>query len=112
MIIRGGENIYPNEIEQVIDTHPAVLESGVIGRAHAALGEEPHAVVVLAPGHHITDADLREYCAESLAAHKVPRTIEFRTDLPKTATGKIQRQKLKPYSGGLESVPAPDTAAR
>lgn len=96
VIIRGGENIYPREIEQVIDTHPAVLESAVISRPHAALGEEPHAVVVLAPGCRLTGGELLAHCAKSLAKQKLPITFEFRTELPKTATGKIQRQRLRP----------------
>lgn len=96
MIIRGGFNVYPREIEEVLYGHPAIAEAAVIGIPDAALGEEVRAVVALKPGHTTTEAELIEYCKERLAAYKYPRSIEFRDTLPKTATGKILKRELRP----------------
>jgi long-chain acyl-CoA synthetase len=95
MIIRGGFNVYPREIEEVLYAHPAVAEAAVIGVPDQALGEEIKAVVALKPGQSATDQELMEYCKERLAAYKYPRSVEFRESLPKTATGKILKRELK-----------------
>src|SRR5690606_2969049 len=95
MIIRGGFNVYPREIEEVLYGHPAIAEAAVIGVPDQALGEEIHAVVSLKPGQSATPQEIIEYCKERLAAFKYPRTVEIRDALPKTATGKILKRELR-----------------
>ena len=95
MIIRGGFNVYPREIEEVLYGHPAIAEAAVIGVPDQALGEEIHAVVSLKPGQSATPQEIVEYCKERLAAFKYPRTVEIRDALPKTATGKILKRELR-----------------
>jgi long-chain acyl-CoA synthetase len=95
MIIRGGFNIYPREIEEVLYAHPAVAEAAVVGVPDAALGEEVKAVVALKPGQSATPEELIAYCKDRLAAFKYPRSVELRESLPKTATGKILKRELK-----------------
>lgn len=95
MIIRGGENIYPREIEEVIYSHSAVSLGTVIGVRDKIYGELPKAFVVLKEGESITEEELINYCKKHLADFKVPRYVEFRDDLPKTPTGKIMKQPLR-----------------
>ena len=95
MLIRGGTNVYPREIEEVLMTHPAVSLAGVIGVPDERLGEEVKAFVVLKPGAAITADALIAWCKEQLAAYKYPRTIEFRDSLPMGATGKVLKRALK-----------------
>jgi long-chain acyl-CoA synthetase len=95
MIIRGGFNIYPREIEELLYAHPAIAEAAVIGVPDQALGEEVKAVVACKPGQSVTEQELIDYCKASLAAYKYPRSVEFRDSLPKTATGKILKRELK-----------------
>jgi long-chain acyl-CoA synthetase len=95
MIIRGGFNVYPREIEEVLYAHPAVAEAAVIGIKHESHGEEVKAVIALKPGQKATVEDIMAYCKEKLAAYKYPRFIEFRDSLPKTATGKILKRELR-----------------
>jgi long-chain acyl-CoA synthetase len=95
MIIRGGFNVYPREIEEVLYAHPAVLEAAVIGVPHDSHGEEVKAVLALKPGHAATPEELIAYCREKLAAYKYPRVIELRDALPKGPTGKILKRELR-----------------
>jgi long-chain acyl-CoA synthetase len=95
MIIRGGFNVYPREIEEVLYAHPAVAEAAVIGIKHESHGEEVKAVIALKPGQKATSDDIMAYCKEKLAAYKYPRFIEFRDSLPKNATGKILKRELR-----------------
>ena len=95
MIIRGGFNVYPREIEEVLYGHPAIAEAAVIGVPDPALGEEVKAVVAFKPGQTATEAEIIEYCKERLAAYKYPRFVEIRDTLPKTATGKILKRELR-----------------
>lgn len=95
MIIRGGFNVYPREVEEVLYGHPAVAEAAVIGVPDPALGEEIKAVVAFKPGQSATEQELIDYCKERLAAYKYPRIVEIRDSLPKTATGKILKRELK-----------------
>jgi long-chain acyl-CoA synthetase len=95
MLIRGGFNVYPREIEEILYAHPAVAEAAVIGVPDPALGEEIKAVVACKPGQSVTEQELIDYCKERLAAYKYPRSVEFRETLPKTATGKILKRELK-----------------
>ncbi len=95
MIIRGGFNVYPREVEEVLYAHPAIVEAAVLGVPHPSHGEEVKAVVVLAPGHSLTAQELTSYTKERLAAYKYPRIIEFSDALPKGPTGKILKRELK-----------------
>jgi long-chain acyl-CoA synthetase len=96
LIIRGGYNVYPREVEEVLYTHPAVAEAAVIGVPDARHGEEVHAVVALKPGQSADEAQLIDFVRQRLAAYKYPRTVEFRDSLPKNATGKILKKELRP----------------
>lgn len=96
MIIRGGENIYSSEIENVLYDHPAVMDAALIGIPHRTLGEEPAAVVHLAPGTSATEAELQDLVRKHLAAFKVPVRILFSAEtLPRNANGKILKRDLK-----------------
>jgi long-chain acyl-CoA synthetase len=95
MIIRGGFNVYPREIEEVLYAHPAIAEAAVIGVHDQALGEEVKAVVAFKPGQTAAGEEIIAYCKERLAAYKYPRSVEIRDTLPKTATGKILKRELK-----------------
>ncbi|MFN3585224.1 class I adenylate-forming enzyme family protein [Phenylobacterium sp.] len=96
MLIRGGENIYCVEVENVLYDHPAVMDAAVVGVPHRTLGEEPAAVVTLKPGAEATEDELRAHVAERLAAFKVPVAIKFwRETLPRNPNGKILKPELK-----------------
>jgi long-chain acyl-CoA synthetase len=95
MIIRGGFNVYPREIEELLYRHAAVLEAAVIGVPHASHGEEIKAVIALKPGQTATAEEIIGFCKQRLAAYKYPRQVEFRESLPKTATGKILKRELR-----------------
>jgi len=94
MIICGGYNIYPKEIENVLHGHPAVLECAVVGVPDPVKGEIPKACLVLKEGARATGDEIQAFCRQSLAAYKVPRVVEFLASLPKTATGKIRKVEL------------------
>lgn len=94
MIIAGGFNIYPREIEEVLYEHEAIQETVVAGIPDAYRGETVKAYIVLKEGTSLTEEELNEYAREHLASYKVPRIYEFRDELPKTAVGKILRRKL------------------
>jgi long-chain acyl-CoA synthetase len=95
IIIRGGFNVYPREIEEVFMTHPAVSLVAVIGVPHESRGEEIKAVVVRNKDHDVTEDDLVAWGKEQLAAYKYPRIVEFADELPMTSTGKILKRQLK-----------------
>jgi len=95
MIIRGGENIYPREIEEVLFTHPKIVEAAVIGLPDPIWGEEVVAVIVPQPGETLTLEEVQEFCKERLASYKTPREVKLREDLPKTLTGKVIKKALK-----------------
>ena len=96
IVIRGGENIYSSEVENVLYAHPAVMDCAVVGVPHRTLGEEPAAVVHLAPGEQASEAALQAYAREHLAAFKVPVAIRFVPEtLPRNANGKILKRELK-----------------
>jgi len=94
MIIAGGYNIYPREVEEVLYEHEAILEAVVAGIPDPYRGETVKAYVVLKEGYAVTEEELNQHCRENLAAFKVPRIYEFRDELPKTAVGKILRRQL------------------
>jgi long-chain acyl-CoA synthetase len=95
MIIRGGYNVYPREIEEVLYEHPAVQEAAVVGVPDEALGEEVGAAVVLKKGEHLDASELRGYVKEQVAAYKYPRKIWFADELPKGPTGKILKREIQ-----------------
>ena len=95
MILRGGFSVYPRELEEVMLTHPAVSLVAVIGVPDERLGEEIKAFVVRKPGVEVSENDLGAWCKEQFAAYKYPRLIEFRTELPTSATGKILKRELR-----------------
>jgi len=95
LIKTSGYQVWPREVEEVLASHPAVAEVGVAGVPDATQGEHVKAWVVLKPGLASTEDELRTFCRASMAPYKVPRHIEFRSDLPKTMTGKVLRRALK-----------------
>jgi long-chain acyl-CoA synthetase len=95
MIITAGYNVYPAEIERVIAGHPAVAMVAVGSQADAVKGELARAYVVVRPGAEVTEAEIIEHCRPHLAAYKLPRSVRFVADLPKTSTGKIMRRELR-----------------
>jgi long-chain acyl-CoA synthetase len=95
MIIRGGFNVYPREIEEVLMTHPVVSLAAVIGVPHERHGEEVKAFVILKAGATITEVELVAWSKQNMADYKYPRLIEFRTELPMTATGKVLKSQLR-----------------
>ena len=94
MIITGGLNVFPREVEEVLYAHPAVLEAAAIGVRDPYRGEAVKAFVVLREGAHATADEITEHCRRNLAPYKVPRAVEFRTQLPKSIVGKILRRVL------------------
>jgi long-chain acyl-CoA synthetase len=100
LIIRGGYNVYPREIEEVLYEHPAVREAAVLGLPHDEYGEEVGAAVVLKEGESATAEELREFCKEQVAAYKYPRTVWLVDELPKGPTGKILKREIEPPADG------------
>ena len=95
MIIRGGYNVYPREVEEVLYTHPAIREAAVIGVPDERYGEEVTAVVSLKPGASASPREIIEFCKQHVAAYKYPRKVEIMDELPKTSTGKILKRALR-----------------
>jgi long-chain acyl-CoA synthetase len=103
MMKTSGFQVWPREIEEVLATHPAVMEVSVAGVPDATKGEVPRAWVVLKQEHSVTEEELRAYCREKLAPYKVPAKVEFRKDLPKTMVGKVLRRMLVAEARAAES---------
>jgi fatty-acyl-CoA synthase len=95
MIIRGGENVYPREVEEFLYTHPAVADVQVVGLPDECFGEEVCAWVRLKPGAVVTEAELRAFCRGKIAHYKVPRYVVFVDEYPTTVTGKVQKYRLR-----------------
>jgi long-chain acyl-CoA synthetase len=95
MIIRGGYNVYPRELEEVLMTHPDVSLAAVVGVEHPSHGEEIKAYVIRTPGSTLTEDELVAWGKEQFANYKYPRIVEFRDELPMTATGKILKRELR-----------------
>jgi long-chain acyl-CoA synthetase len=95
LIIRGGYNVYPRELEELLYEHPAVREGAVIGVPHESLGEEVAAVVALKHGADATPGELRDYVKQRVAAYKYPRVVWFVDELPKGPTGKILKREIE-----------------
>ncbi|WP_406089508.1 long-chain-fatty-acid--CoA ligase [Streptomyces sp. NBC_01013] len=104
MIVRGGFNVYPREVEEVLLTHPAVSMAAVIGVPHASHGEEVKACVVRAPGATLAEEELIAWCREQMAGYKYPRIVEFLDALPTNATGKILKRELRDADGHMSGA--------
>lgn len=100
MLTRGGLNVYPREIEEVLYQHESIAEAAVIGVADARLGEEVKAVVALKPGQVAKEQDIIDFCKSKLAAYKYPRLVEIVESLPKGPTGKILKRMLREQKCG------------
>ena len=95
MIIAGGFNVYPREIDEVLYQHPKIAEAVSVGIPDAYRGETVKAFVVLKKGQRATGEEIIQFCRQKLAAYKAPKLIEFRQDLPKSAVGKVLRKVLR-----------------
>jgi fatty-acyl-CoA synthase len=95
MVIRGGENIYPREIEEFLYTHPQIGDVQVIGVPDERYGEELMAWIVPRPGAALTAEDVREFCRDRIARYKIPRYVKFVDSFPMTVTGKVQKFKMR-----------------
>jgi long-chain acyl-CoA synthetase len=107
VIIAGGFNVYPKEIDEVLFTHPKILEACTIGVPDAYRGETVKSFIVVRPGESLTAAEIFEFCREKLSAYKVPKRIEFMDDLPKSAVGKILRRELREMEKRRQSESSP-----
>ena len=105
MIVRGGMNVYADDVEAVLHAHPAVVEAAVVGIPHEVLGEDVAAYVVLRPGVVVSSEDLQRFAGERLADYKVPRRISYLAELPRNAGGKVLKSQLT--STAAEQGPAP-----
>jgi len=94
LIIRGGYNVYPREVEEVLYEHPAVNEVAVIGMPHDELGEEVGAAISLKDGQKVSEEEIQAYVKENVASYKYPRKVWFVDDLPKGPTGKILKREI------------------
>jgi fatty-acyl-CoA synthase len=113
MIIRGGENIYPKEIEEFIYTHPFVQDVQVIGVPDKKYGEEAMACIILKEGKTMTEQEMRDYCMASMARHKVPKYFDFVASFPMNAAGKVLKYKMREAAAerlGLVGAAGIDTA--
>ena len=113
MIIRGGENVYPREIEEYLYTHPDIVDAQVIGVPDEKYGEQVMAWIQVKPGSNLTEEDVKEFCRSHIAHFKVPAHVAFVDDYPMTVTGKIQKFKLREMaieSLGLEGIAETVTA--
>ncbi len=109
LVIRGGFNIYPREIEEVLYEHPEVAEAAVIGVPHPLLGEEVAAAVALVPGARATADEIRQFVRSQVAAYKYPRMVWILDGLPKGPTGKIQKRDIVPPAEAEDAATDPDT---
>lgn len=110
MVIRGGENIYPREIEEFLHRHPGILDVQVIGVPDAKYGEELCAWIILAPGHALQAEAVREFCRGQIAHYKIPRYLKFVDTFPSTVTGKPQKFMMREASMAELGLSAPATA--
>jgi fatty-acyl-CoA synthase len=113
MVIRGGENVYPREIEEFLYSHPAITDIQVIGVPDEKYGEELCAWVIVTDGQSVTTDDIREFCTGKLAHFKIPRYVMVVDEFPMTVTGKIQKFKMRETSIeqlGLHAAAATVTA--
>jgi fatty-acyl-CoA synthase len=95
MLIRGGENVYPREVEEFLYRHPKIQEVQVFGIPHATLGEDVAAWIQLRDGEQCTLDELQDFCQGQIAHYKIPRHVKFVSDFPMTVTGKIQKFEMR-----------------
>ena len=113
MIIRGGENVYPREIEEFLYTHPEIIDAQVIGVPDLKYGEQVMAWIQKKPGSELDELAVRDYCRGRIAHFKIPAYVAFVDEYPMTVTGKIQKFKLRDMAVadlGLEAAAAEETA--
>jgi fatty-acyl-CoA synthase len=113
MVIRGGENLFPREIEEVLIRHPKIADVQVVGVPDAFFGEELLAAVRLKEGETLSEREVRAFCRERLSNQKVPRYVQFVTAYPMTASGKVQKFRIREQAIadlGLEEVAQTRTA--
>ncbi|GIW90299.1 MAG: AMP-binding protein [Pirellulaceae bacterium] len=110
MVIRGGENIYPREIEEYLFTHPAIEQVAIVGVPDEKYGEELCAWIKLRPGHAVSEEEIRDYCRKKLAHFKVPRYVKFVDSFPQTVTGKIQKFRIREIMIEELGLTVPETA--
>jgi long-chain acyl-CoA synthetase len=101
MVISGGENVFPAEVEAVLASHPAVAEVAVIGRPDPVWGEAVHAVVRTAAGAQVSAEEIIAFCRDRLAHFKCPKSVEFSGPLPRTTTGKVLKRELRAEPDGV-----------
>jgi fatty-acyl-CoA synthase len=101
MIIRGGENIYPKEIEDFIHHMPGIQDVQVVGVPSKKYGEQPGAFIILKPGAALTEADVQDFCRNKISWYKIPKFVAFTAAYPQTASGKIQKYKLREEAARL-----------
>jgi acyl-coenzyme A synthetase/AMP-(fatty) acid ligase len=99
VIVTGGENVMPAEVEAVLVAHPAVADAAVVGRPDPEWQETVYALVVLREGTEATDEELRSHCSASLAPYTVPKQVDFVSNLPRTTSGKLLRGELPEPAG-------------
>jgi long-chain acyl-CoA synthetase len=95
MVLVSGYNVYPIEVENVILRHPKILDAAIIGVPDEYQGESVKAVIVLRDGERMEPKELTDYCRKHLAAYKVPRHVEIREELPRSATGKLLKREMR-----------------
>src|SRR5205085_1623769 len=103
MIVSGGENLFPGEVEELLITHAAIGEAAVIGVDDDEFGKRLAAFVVLRPGQSLSEDELRDFVKQNLARYKVPRDVAFVEELPRTPTGKVLKRKLREQHEGAVS---------
>jgi long-chain acyl-CoA synthetase len=111
MIVRGGMNVYADDVESALHAHPDVVEAAVVGVAHDVLGEDVAAFVVRAPGSSLSAEELRSFAGERLADYKVPRRVTFVGELPRNAGGKVLKSTLA-AAAGIAASPGPASSRR
>ena len=99
MIVTGGYNVYPREVEELLFEHPDVADAAVVGIPDERRGETVKAFVVPTPDAAVTEDEIREFCLERLAEYKHPREVAFVDELPRTTTGKVQKFELREHEG-------------
>jgi fatty-acyl-CoA synthase len=104
MIIRGGENVYPREVEEFLRSHAKISDVAVYGVPHRKFGEEVAAAIRLKPGLSASPEEIIAFCKGQIASFKIPRHIQFVTEFPQTASGKLQKYKLQ--ARALEDFPS------
>jgi fatty-acyl-CoA synthase len=95
MIIRGGENVYPREVEEFLYSHPAISDTAVYGVPDPRFGEAVMVSVILRDGESLEESELQEFCRSKIAHYKVPRYVRFVDEFPMTVTGKVQKFKMR-----------------